>query len=312
VFRTSLFLVLTSMAGVVAAQTQDPLAAAPVQYDDGPSPQQAAGNDDGAQQPNDNTVMDCGLDDQGRPLACPDDQVGYTPDDEMAPADDAPLFAPDYYAYEDYEYYPPYPYYAGVSLWPAYYWPGYAWGWGGWGWGWGGPGMYMHHSVWVMNPRYVSPRPYYRPRPPIYGRPIYVRPPANWYARPAYRPPPAGYRPYGPNYPGYRPGMPAGYRPPPPAGGYRPPPSGAVNRPPGDVGAIRSSTGGGDPPGNVGAARPVPASRPATGAVAPTPRPQPQPGGRQGAFEGSRNGASERQASARGHASEGGRGGRHR
>ena len=73
-FRTSLFLMLTSMAGVVAAQTQDPLAAAPVQYDDGPAPQQAADNYDNAQQPNDNTVMDCGLDDQGRPLACQDDR----------------------------------------------------------------------------------------------------------------------------------------------------------------------------------------------------------------------------------------------
>ena len=103
-----------------------------MQYDDGPAPQQTADNYDSQQR--DDTVIDCGLDDEGRPLTCPDDQAGYTPDDEMAPADDAPLFAPDYYAYEDYQYHAPYPYYAGVSLWPDYYWPGYAWGWGGWGW----------------------------------------------------------------------------------------------------------------------------------------------------------------------------------
>ncbi len=143
-FRNSLFLMLASVAGVAAAQTQDPQAAAPVQYDNGPATQQA-----------ENTIMDCGLDDSGRPLACPND-AGYTPDDQIAPADDAPLFAPDYYAYEDYQYYPPYPYYAGVSLWPAYYWPGYAWGWGGWGWGWGFPAFSIgfgwgggwHHGGW--------------------------------------------------------------------------------------------------------------------------------------------------------------------
>ena len=95
--RTSLFLMLTSMAGVVAAQTQDPLAAAPVQYDDGPAPQQAADNYDSQQQPGDDTAMDCGLDDQGRPLACPNDQAGYMPDDEIAPAAERPVFPPVYY-----------------------------------------------------------------------------------------------------------------------------------------------------------------------------------------------------------------------
>ncbi len=151
--RKALFLIMASvatasMAGAAIAQTNDPLAAAPVQYDGGPSTQMAS------------TPIDCGLDDGGRPLACPND-TGYTPDDQFAPADDAPLFAPDYYAYQDYAYYPPYPYYAGVSLWPSYYWPGYAWGWGGWGlgwgwpyisvgfgWGWGGHGWWNHGYAW--------------------------------------------------------------------------------------------------------------------------------------------------------------------
>jgi len=204
VFRTSLFLMLTSMAGVVAAQTQDPLAAAPVQYDNGPAPQQAADNYDARQQPADTTVMDCGLDDQGRALACPNDEVGYTPDDEIAPADDAPLFAPDYYAYEDYEYYLPYPYYAGVSLWPAYYWPGYAWGWGGWGWGWGWPAVSVGFNFgwgWHGGNRGCCWRGgvFAGLAPPIYVRPpIYYRPPPVYYA-----PPPYYLAPYGYVVPGY-------------------------------------------------------------------------------------------------------------
>lgn len=116
--RTCLFLILTSVAGAATAQmqgTDDPQAVAPVQYDNGPA-----------------TAMDCGLDDNGRPLACPDDSQ-YSADDQMDESDADSAFAPDYYAYQDYEYYPPY--YAGVSLWPPYgYWPDYAWG--GWGFGW--------------------------------------------------------------------------------------------------------------------------------------------------------------------------------
>ena len=69
------------------------------------------------------------------------------------------------------------------------------WGWSGWGWGWGGGGMYYHRNVWHYHHVYVSPRPYYRPRPPVYGPPIYARPPPNWNQRPGYRPPPPGFRP---------------------------------------------------------------------------------------------------------------------
>jgi Protein of unknown function (DUF3300) len=185
-------------------------------------------------------------------------------------------------------------------------------GWGGWGWGWGGGGMMVHNNVFVVNNRYVSPHPYYRPRPPVYGHPVYARPPTNWYARPGYRPPPSGYRAYGPNYPGYRAGMPAGYRPPPPAGGaYRPPPAGGAYRPPpgsvsaGNVSATRSAT---PPPGGVGATRPAPGTTNAPKNVGAIPRPQPQTtGAREGAFGGSSNGNAERQASQRGHASAGGR-----
>lgn len=140
-------------------------------------------------------------------------------------------------------------------------------GWGGWGWGWGRGGMYYHNSVFIVNNRYVCPHPYYRPRPVPYNRPIYARPPANWNARPYYRPPPSGYRPYGPNSPGYRPGArppaPTPYRP---AAGYRPPaPVYGANRPAtGNVGATRPTTG------NVGATRPAtPATRPATPATRP-------------------------------------------
>jgi len=73
-------------------------------------------------------------------------------------------------------------------------------GWGGWGWG--GGGMYVHNSIFVVNNRYMSPRPYYRYAPPVYRGGVYARPPAHWAARPYYRPPPAGYRPYGPHTPG--------------------------------------------------------------------------------------------------------------
>ena len=155
-------------------------------------------------------------------------------------------------------------------------------GWGGWGWGWGGGGMYYHNSVFVVNNRYVAPRPYYRPRPVPYNRPIYARPPTNWYSRPYYRPPPAGYRPYGPNTPGYRAGYrpaaapyrpPANYRPPAPVYGNNRPGNVGATRPPGNsnVGATRppgnGNVGGSRPPstGNPGATRPAtPATRPAT------------------------------------------------
>jgi hypothetical protein len=128
VIRTKLFLMMTSvamfaMATVATAQTQgtnDPQATAPVQYNNG----------NGS-----NAPVDCGLDDNGRPLPCQGD-VQYADDNQMYASDNDSAFAPDYYAYQDYQYYPPF--YAGVSLWPygGYgYWPGYAWG----GWGYGYP-----------------------------------------------------------------------------------------------------------------------------------------------------------------------------
>lgn len=147
--RTGLFLIFASVAMLggagAAAQTQgmgtdDPQAVAPVQYDNG---------DNGSA-----TLMDCGLDDNGRPLPCPNDSH-YVADDQMDGPDVDSAFAPDYYAYQDYEYYPPY--YAGVNLWPPYgYWPGYACC--GWGFGWPvygfgidigfGFGFGRHHGGW--------------------------------------------------------------------------------------------------------------------------------------------------------------------
>jgi hypothetical protein len=122
------------------------------------------------------------------------------------------------------------------------------WGWSSWGWGWGGGGMYYHRNVWHYHNVYISPRPYYRPRPPMYGRPIYARPPPNWNQRPGYRPPPPGFRP-----PVYRP-PPGGGRPPGGGGGYKPPPGGG--RPPGGGGGYKPPPGGGRPPG--GGSKPPP------------------------------------------------------
>jgi hypothetical protein len=97
--------------------TSDPQAAASVQYDNGS-----------------NAPVDCGLDDSGRPLPCSNDSQFVADEQGQMDAPDVDsAFAPDYFAYQDYQYYPPF--YAGVSLWPPYgYWPGYAWG--GWGFGW--------------------------------------------------------------------------------------------------------------------------------------------------------------------------------
>jgi Protein of unknown function (DUF3300) len=184
------------------------------------------------------------------------------------------------------------------------------WAWGGWGWGWGGGGMYYHRNVWVVHNVYRSPHPYYRPRPPVYGRPIYGRPPPNWNQRPGYRPPPPGYRPpiHGP---GYRP-PPAGNRPPggggykpPPGNGGKPPGNGNGGRPPGDGNGNggRPPTGGGGykpppgngngngnggrppgdnsggnrPPGNGGGNRPPGNGGTTRPAPAPAPAPQPRP-----------------------------------
>ena len=78
-------------------------------------------------------MMDCGMDNYGRPLPCTNNSQ-YVADDQMDEPDVDSTFAPNYYAYQDYEYYPPF--YAGVSLWPyGYgYWPGFACC--GWGYGW--------------------------------------------------------------------------------------------------------------------------------------------------------------------------------
>jgi len=217
------------------------------------------------------------------------------------------------------------------------------WGWSAWGWGWGGGGMYYHRNVWSYHRVYVSPHPYYRPRPPVYGRPIYPRPPPNWNQRPGYRPPPPGFRPpvYRPPPGGGRPpGGGGGYRPPPNGtrppgggggGGYKPPPnnggkppgSGGGKPPPGNNGGGRppGNGAGTKPPGNGGATRPAPQpqarpSRPAPsnpyagfpqgGKQTQRPSPQQNTGARPGGFNSGFSGKSEREASNRGKASAGG------
>jgi Protein of unknown function (DUF3300) len=187
------------------------------------------------------------------------------------------------------------------------------WGWGGWSWGWGGRGLMYRHSLWGFSYRYRSPRPYYRPRPPIYNRPIVARPPPNWNQRPGYRPPPPGWRPGRPNdrpgSGGARPPGNGGSRPPGNIGGGRPP--GGGTRPPGDTAGTRPPTGEGRPPSNA-RPRPMPhnpyAGFPAGGTRPQASRPAPTPpatGARPGAFEGNNSGKSERAASDRGRASAG-------
>src|SRR5271166_1165747 len=126
------------------------------------------------------------------------------------------------------------------------------WGWGWWGWGWGGRGMVVHNNVWVVNNRWRSPHPSFRPRPPRFNRPIYARPPSNWNRRPNYRPPPSGWRPDGPN------NRPAGNtgsnRPPRNTGGNRPGGNTGGNRPEGN--APGGNTGGNRPGGNAESNRP--------------------------------------------------------
>ncbi len=196
------------------------------------------------------------------------------------------------------------------------------WGWGGWRWGWGGRGVVYHNNVWVYNNRYRSPRPYYRPRPPVYNRPIYARPPANWSQRPGYRPPAGGYRPARPPAAGgARPPAAGGARPPagggarPPAGGGARPPAGGANRPPGNVGGGSTNRPPGNaarPPGNAqsptGSRNPY-AGFPQGGNRQPGARPAQTPqttGARPGALGGNNNGSAERAASSRGKTSAGG------
>jgi Protein of unknown function (DUF3300) len=189
------------------------------------------------------------------------------------------------------------------------------WGWHSWGWGWGGRGVIYQRNVWSYNYRYRSPHPYYRPRPPVYNRPIYARPPPNWNQRPGYRPPSPGYRPpsagYRPPGAGNRPPD-SGYRPPgagnrPPDSGYRPPsPRPGEGRPPVNNGARPPPP---TPPPNAGGARP-PARNPYAGYPQGGNRPQPQRpappatvGARPGGLGGNNNGNSVRAASDRGRAS---------
>ena len=140
------------------------------------------------------------------------------------------------------------------------------WGWRGWGWGWGGRGGVIYGgNPWRYNYRYRSPRPYYRPRPPIYNRPIHARPPPNWNQRPGYRPSPGrpGAGRPGAGRPGdvgggRRPGGGSGTRPPGNSNGARPPGGGAGTRPPGNNNGARPPGGGAGtrPPGNNNGARP--------------------------------------------------------
>src|SRR5271165_156545 len=220
------------------------------------------------------------------------------------------------------------------------------WGWGGWGWGWGGRGIVVQNNVWVVNNRWRSPHPSFRPRPPRFNRPIYARPPSNWNRRPNYRPPPSGWRPDGPNN---RPGGNTGSnRPPGNTGGNRPggntgnnrpggnAPGGNTggNRPGGNTGSNRpggnapgGNAGGNRPGGNTGSNRPEGnaggnpqggnrpgagggASRPTGGSSVGRPqsgqRPQQATGSRPGGFGGNNNGAATQAASNRGRASAGG------
>jgi hypothetical protein len=178
------------------------------------------------------------------------------------------------------------------------------WGWRGWGWGWGGRGIIYRNNPWRFSYGYRSPRPYYRPRPPIYNRPIHARPPPNWNQRPGYRPPP--YRP-GNGRPPFT-GRPPGNTRPPGNGGGRPPgnirpPGNGGGRPPGNIrppgsgdgrppGNVRPPNNGGRPPGNTrppgsGDGRPPGNTRPpgagtrppgnGGGAARPAPTPRPTP-----------------------------------
>ena len=143
------------------------------------------------------------------------------------------------------------------------------WGWGAWGWGWGGRGVVYRHNVWVYNNHYRSSYPQYRPRPPMYNRPIYARPRPNWSQRPGYRPPPGGVRPGLPPGGGARPPGSEGGRPPGTGGGR--PPGSEGGRPPGTGGARPPATGGARPPGSEGGRPPGTggARPPATGGARP-------------------------------------------
>ena len=210
------------------------------------------------------------------------------------------------------------------------------WGWGGWGWNWGGRTVIVNHNTWIVNNRYRSRRPVYRPRPPRYssrpgynghwgrpgssrpgsgGRPGYTRPPSNNRPPSGNRPPgytrPTGTRPGGTYQPGNRPPT-SGTRPP---GSTRPSP-GATTKP---APAPRPTTRPAPAPTAKPATRPAPAPRPTTANRSPyagfppksgnPPTRQAQTGGRPSAFGSGSSGPSARAASSRGQRSMGGGGG---
>jgi Protein of unknown function (DUF3300) len=142
--------------------------------------------------------------------------------------------------------------------------PNRPWGWGGWGWNWGGRSIYYNHGPWGgWHGGYRPPRPWYRPRPIVWGnRPGYG---GNWGYRPRnYRPPSPVHRPGyirpGTNRPAYRPPSRPAVRP-----GNRPSiqparPGNNVSRP---SPSRPQNRPGGNQPSRPPQTRPAPQSRPA-------------------------------------------------
>ena len=180
----------------------------------------------------------------------------------------------------------------------------YPWGWGGWGWNWGRRNVIVNNNFWVVGnnryrPRYRS----FRPRPPVFNRPVYVRPPSNWRNRPC-RPRNPGGRPPG-TAPGSRPPTNRPTSPP-----NRPAPQQPNQRPPSNQGNPPRQPSGRPSPSNPQAER-QPGQRPG-----PQRRPNPNAGFRQGqgneransggrssAFGGGNNAAADRAAINRGRSS---------
>jgi hypothetical protein len=161
------------------------------------------------------------------------------------------------------------------------------WGWGGWGWNWGGRSIYYNHGPWGgWHGGYRPPRPYYRPRPVVYGnRPGFG---GNWNYRPRnYRPPNNANRP-GFSRPGNRPGTRPGTRP----GGSNPGnrPGNPGNRPgtpgnrPGNPGNRPGTPG--NRPGTPGNRPGTPGNRPGTPGTRPGGTPGTRPGGTPGTRPG--------------------------
>jgi Protein of unknown function (DUF3300) len=166
------------------------------------------------------------------------------------------------------------------------------WGWGGWGWNWGGRSIYYNHGPWGgWHGGYRPPRPYYRPRPVVYGnRPGFG---GNWGYRPRnYRPPNNANRP-GFSRPGNRPGTRPGTRPGGSNPGNRPGTPGSRpgtpgNRPGGTPGN-RPGTPGNRPGGTPGNRPGTPGNRPGGPGGTPGNRPGGNPGTRPGGTPGNGN-----------------------